>query len=119
MPFVPDPKRKIFCKDCLNKIKEGKIKPTYRQTEPRQQAAVKAVSLNEALNNAPQTFHGIKQAEKEISAPPRVRREPDLGSLRDIIQSSLVEAKEEAATAKKQEKPADTHSIKPEDIQNF
>src|SRR3989344_294971 len=126
VPFVPDPKRKIFCKDCLNKIKEGKLKPS-------QAPITKAVSLNEALGNprtqraeqsshdgnAPQTFHGIKQAEKEISAPPRVRREPDLGSLRDIIQSSLVEAKEEAAMAKKQEKPADIHSIKPEDIQNF
>ena len=114
VPFVPDPKRKIFCKDCLNKIKEGKIKPTYKQAESRQPATreldersshrmmattVEAVSLDEALAGSPQVFNGKKQAGKE-SAPPRVRREPDLESLRDIIQSSLVEAKQESVVVK-------------------
>ena len=66
--FKPDPKKPIFCKNCLRKAKEGTLRmrdyqPQYRiissnvpLEDPPKQEEVKTISLAEALSSQPQSF---------------------------------------------------------------
>lgn len=114
VPFVPDPKRKVFCKDCLKKERE----------------------LKETFGGARQTFGGRKQRQQlaDSFSVPKTRRDPDLKGLREILENSLDEAERRAGTMRKSRTDGKSHEIgeaaisqdkqdespiKLEDIQNF
>ena len=74
VPFVPDPTRKIYCKDCLNLVRNQKS-AKVESLKANLPSLPPMVSLKEALVNKPVSFNGNSQVnnvkpvvhEKEIS----------------------------------------------------
>jgi len=102
VPFIPDPKRKTFCKKCLPKSKQ-----LPRQTSD-------SMSLDEAFASAPASFnnrfHGEMSAGgvSNAAASRPKKKEPDMEGLRSILEKSLKEIS-----------PKTKHNIDPKDLANF
>ncbi len=84
--FEPDPKRPIYCKSCLKKIKTGdreKIpSPTNHSEEVPSFASSSEISLKEAIGKEPVPFSNSKHQ--------RERKSVDVGNLRKVLQEALV-----------------------------
>ncbi len=59
--FKPDPNRPVYCKDCLQKIKEGALPSLKKVNESKEEQ--KTLSLREALEKGPTSF--IAQSKKQ------------------------------------------------------
>ena len=93
VPFLPDPKRKTYCKTCLPAMKAQAAKKkemtaTHPEETHREMAipAPSALSLSDALLGAPQKFTAQK---REASVEKKQRRGPDVEGLRNILAQSL------------------------------
>ena len=101
VPFIPDPKRKTFCKKCLPKSKQ-----LPRQTSD-------SMSLDEAFASAPASFNNRHSGEmpnnaSNAAASRPKKKEPDMEGLRSILEKSLKEIS-----------PKTKHNIDPKDLANF
>ena len=102
VPFIPDPKRKTFCKKCLPRSKQL----------PRQTS--NSMSLEEAFASAPASFNNRFHGEMPAGGAPNTatpklkKKEPDVEGLRSILEKSLKEIGQ---------KPK--HNIDPKDLANF
>ncbi|MCX6785617.1 MAG: type IV secretion system DNA-binding domain-containing protein [Candidatus Komeilibacteria bacterium] len=56
--FIPDPKKPIYCKNCLKKSKEERLAKTADKTVHLDQATLEQtpISLSDAINKSPQSF---------------------------------------------------------------
>lgn len=93
VPFLPDPKRKTYCKTCLPAMKAKAAKKKETETVQPEEThlemaipAPSALSLNDALQRAPQKFTARKS---EANGEKKQRKGPDVEGLRDILAHSL------------------------------
>lgn len=94
VPFVPDGVRPVYCKECLKKAKEGKIKekpkfPPLKKVEAQKRKkqdkeASASVSLKEAREMG---------SEKFKSSRPNPNKKQDLSKLREAIEEAREEDK--------------------------
>lgn len=107
VPFIPDPKRQTYCKECLIKTKQGAM--------PKSESMpFKRVSLEDAFNNEPKEFRQNRSADYsshlgEEQKKPRQKKVPDLDGLRVILEKSR---KENSQLDSK-------HNINPSDLSTF
>ncbi|MEK7494196.1 MAG: CxxC-x17-CxxC domain-containing protein, partial [Patescibacteria group bacterium] len=121
VPFVPDPKRKTYCKTCLPAMKAQAAKKKEMATVQPEEAhlemtipAPSALSLNDALQRAPQKFTVRKS---EAGAEKKQRKGPDVEGLRDILAHSLEGMR--PAPAKPTHATEEKNTITLEDISKF
>ncbi len=90
VPFVPDNKRPIYCKDCLKAVKAGETKPasvpSFAAQKPiYSETAAKEIRPAIFLKSLEEKKIEIKKEER----PPKERKGPDLDSLRKTLEESL------------------------------
>ncbi|MEK7520423.1 MAG: type IV secretion system DNA-binding domain-containing protein [Patescibacteria group bacterium] len=113
VPFVPDPKRSVFCKNCLGKQRTTREKK-YPAPEVASVEHTPPVSLADAVKTGPQRFQPHNNS---AHIPKKDRKEPDLTSLRKILNDSLKNTHPAAAPQEAREKKeGDIHA---EDIAKF
>ena len=85
VPFEPEPGRPVYCKECMKKIREGKIEP------PR-------APLYEAPSVKDEGFVGLDELKKEKAEkkeePKKKTVSPDLEDLRKALRQSLQKKKD-------------------------
>ena len=84
VPFSPDGKRPIYCKNCLKKVKSGSVS-SEEDNKP-------ISSLEQAIEEGTVSFSSKK---KEEPHKERKRKEVDEESLRDIIKDTISKEKDE------------------------
>ncbi|MBI5913489.1 type IV secretion system DNA-binding domain-containing protein [Candidatus Azambacteria bacterium] len=121
VPFLPDPKRKTYCKTCLPAMKAqaAKKKETaaaHPEETHREMAvsAPSALSLGDALQGTPQKFTAQK---READKEKKQRRGPDVEGLRDILAQSLEGMR--SAPSKTAGAAEEKNTITLEDISRF
>ncbi len=93
VPFMPDPKRRTYCKTCLPAMKAQAAKKKEMVVAHPEEVhlemtvpAPSALSLHDALQGSPQKFSTQKRGEDKDK---KQRRGPDVEGLRDILAQSL------------------------------
>ncbi len=89
LSFQPDGKRAIYCRTCLDKIKEGKMKQVSRPIKPTKEVSKKE-SVQKKMEELLMKPVGLKKGgiKKEGPEPPK-RKGVDLSELRDSLRESL------------------------------
>ena len=109
VPFKPDGKRPVYCKNCLKKATEGNEAPAPKpEPLPKQDFA----SLSEIKKDENIAFFTPKPTPKE--KPKVVKKEVNVSTLKDLI-------KDAPAIVKKEEEPEELNkgTLKPGDIVKF
>lgn len=128
VPFVPDPDRNTFCRDCLPVVRENfpeLLKKKNGAPRPRENGAdMPPVSAEPTLEEAVHAFNnGRKKAVQGNGANngKKQRKGPDVAGLREILALSLGEIAKEPPqeTKKAPHSGVPTLGIKPEDMQKF
>ncbi len=113
VPFIPDNKRPIYCKDCLKAVKAGEIKPAQAPRQLERDSLASLRSGPEAASEAAKKIISSEAVVKEIKPgvsfstlkdsalrekhyerekeerPKKERKGPDLDSLRKTLEESL------------------------------
>ncbi|MBI1754929.1 hypothetical protein HYR65_01445 [Candidatus Azambacteria bacterium] len=85
VPFVPDPSRNTFCRDCLPIVREK-----FPEMLKKKNIAPAAKPRGEAMSLSPARDARQQNTHKGATAP-RQRRGPDVEGLREILSKSLSE----------------------------
>ncbi len=98
VPFVPEPGRAVFCKECVAKIKAGTLKatsvrPPTQTTKPKTEQAEKKPRPPEKKNDSVLHLDNLKEAEPKISKETKPVDEEKVASLRAALKDALDKAK--------------------------
>ncbi|MDP2789314.1 MAG: type IV secretion system DNA-binding domain-containing protein [bacterium] len=85
VPFKPSPGRAVYCRDCMEKVKTGQLKPVVDNT-------TNAIIYNDAAYYKPLADLGIEFESKEAGSGMGVKKAPEVKNFSNIGKSNAFSA---------------------------